>query len=35
MIEWDVDVLEDGSEMIEGNYNGDPVFLQAPSNTGK
>lgn len=35
MIAWDVAVLEDGFEMIEGNYNGDPNFMQAPSNTGK
>lgn len=35
MIAWDVAVLEDGFEMIEGNYNGDPGFMQTPSNTGK
>lgn len=35
MIAWDVAVLEDGFEMIEGNYNGDPGLMQTPSNTGK
>lgn len=35
MIAWDVAVLEDGFEMIEGNYNGDPGFMQSPSNEGK
>lgn len=35
MIAWDVAVLENGFEMIEGNYNGDPGFMQTPSNTGK
>lgn len=28
-IAWDVAVLEDGFEMVEGNYNGDPGLLQA------
>ena len=35
LIAWDVAVLEDGFEMIEGNYNGDPNMMQAPSDTGK
>ncbi len=35
MIAWDVAVLENGFEMIEGNYNGDPGFMQTPSNSGK
>ncbi len=35
MIAWDVAVLEDGFEMVEGNYNGDPGFMQAPSGVGK
>ena len=35
MIAWDVAVLEDGFEMIEGNYNGDPGFMQSPSGKGK
>ena len=35
MIAWDVAILEDGFELIEGNYNGDPGFMQTPSNTGK
>ena len=35
MIAWDVAVLENGFELIEGNYNGDPGFMQTPSNTGK
>ena len=35
MIAWDVAVLEDGFEMLEGNYNGDPGFMQTPSDTGK
>lgn len=35
LIAWDVAVLEDGFEMIEGNYNGDPNFMQTPSNKGK
>ena len=35
MMAWDVAVLENGFEMIEGNYNGDPGFMQTPSNSGK
>lgn len=35
LLAWDVAVLQDGFEMIEGNYNGDPGFLQAPSKQGK
>ena len=35
MIAWDVAVLENGFEMIEGNYNGDPGFMQSPSGKGK
>ena len=35
MIAWDVAVLEEGFEMVEGNYNGDPGFMQAPSGVGK
>ena len=35
MIAWEVAVLEDGFEMIEGNYNGDLGFMQSPSNEGK
>lgn len=34
MIAWDVAVLEDGFEMIEGNYNGAPGFMQSPSGKG-
>lgn len=34
LIAWDVAVLEDGFEMIEGNYDGDPGFMQTPSNEG-
>lgn len=32
---WDVAVLDEGFEMIEGNCNGDPGFMQAPSKIGK
>ena len=35
MIAWDVAVLENGFEMIEGNYNGDPGLMQSPSGKGK
>lgn len=35
MIAWDVAVLLDGFEMIEGNCNGDPGLMQTPSETGK
>ena len=35
LLAWDVAVLENGFEMIEGNYNGDPGFMQAPSKVGK
>lgn len=35
LIAWDVAVLQDGFEMIEGNCNGDPGFMQAPSKQGK
>ena len=34
LIAWDVAVLEDGFEMIEGNYEGDPGFMQSPSKKG-
>lgn len=34
-IAWDVAVLEDGFEMVEGNYNGDPGLLQALDKVGK
>lgn len=34
-IAWDVAVLQNGFEMIEANYNGDPGFMQAPSKQGK
>lgn len=35
MIAWDVVVLEDGFELLEGNYGGDPGFMQAPNKIGK
>ena len=35
LIAWDVAVLEDGFEFIEGNYDGDSGFMQTPSKTGK
>lgn len=35
LIAWDVAILENGFEMIEGNYNGNPDIMQSPSNTGK
>lgn len=35
LLAWDVAVLEDGFEMVEGNCNGDPGFMQAPSKQGK
>lgn len=34
-IAWDVAVLEDGFELIEGNYMGDPGLLQALDKVGK
>ena len=34
-IAWDVAVLEDGFEFVEGNYMGDPGFLQAVDKVGK
>ena len=34
MIAWDVAITEDGFEMIEGNYAGDPCFMQTPSGVG-
>lgn len=34
LLAWDVAILSDGFEMIEGNYNGDPGFMQAPSKIG-
>ena len=34
-IAWDVAVLEDGFEMIEANYMGDPGFMQTPLQKGK
>lgn len=35
LLAWDVAILPNGFEMIEGNYNGDPGFMQAPSKEGK
>lgn len=35
LIAWDVAVLEDGFEMIEGNYDGDPGIMQTPSGEGQ
>lgn len=35
LIAWNVAILPDGFEMIEGNYQGDPGFMQAPSKVGK
>lgn len=35
LIAWDIAVLDDGFELIEANYNGDPGFMQAPSQEGK
>lgn len=34
MIAWDVAVLEDGFELIEANYNGDPGVMQTPLQQG-
>lgn len=34
LIAWDVAILENGFEMIEGNYEGDPGLMQAPSGEG-
>lgn len=34
LIAWDIAVLEDGFELIEANYQGDPGFMQAPLQTG-
>lgn len=34
LIAWDIAILEDGFELIEANYNGDPGFMQAPTQTG-
>lgn len=34
LIAWDIAVLENGFELIEANYNGDPGFMQAPTQTG-
>ena len=35
MIAWDIAVLENGFEMIEANYNGDPGMMQTPGGKGK
>lgn len=35
LIAWDIAVLNDGFELIEANYQGDPGFMQAPTQTGK
>ena len=35
LIAWDVAILEDGFELIEGNYEGDPGIMQTPSKLGK
>lgn len=35
LIAWDIAVLEDGFELIEGNYDGDPGFMQTPSGEGQ
>ena len=35
LIAWDIAVLENGFELIEANYDGDPGFMQAPTQTGK
>ena len=34
LVAWDIAVLENGFEMIEGNYEGDPGVMQAPSKNG-
>ncbi len=34
LIAWDIAVLEDGFELIEANYQGDPGLMQAPTQTG-
>ena len=35
LIAWDIAILEDGFEMVEGNYDGDSGFMQSPSQEGK
>lgn len=35
LIAWDIAVLTDGFELIEGNYDGDPGFMQTPSGEGQ
>ncbi|MGM9826764.1 MAG: sugar-transfer associated ATP-grasp domain-containing protein [Muribaculaceae bacterium] len=35
LIAWDIAVIKDGFELIEANYDGDPGFMQAPTQTGK
>lgn len=35
LIAWDVAILEDGFEMIEGNYAGDPGLMQSATEEGK
>ena len=35
LIAWDIAVLEEGFELIEANYNGDPGLMQAPTQEGK
>lgn len=34
MVAWDVAITDDGFELIEGNYNGDPGILQTPMQKG-
>ncbi|MCR4900871.1 MAG: hypothetical protein K5907_08660, partial [Treponema sp.] len=34
LIAWDVAITNDGFEMIEGNYNGNPDIMQSPTDTG-
>jgi len=35
LIAWDVAVLQEGFELVEGNYDGDPGVMQTPSKRGK
>lgn len=34
-IAWDIAILQDGLELIEANYDGDPGFMQSPLKQGK
>lgn len=34
LIAWDIAVTENGFEMVEGNYDGDPGFMQTPMEKG-